>query len=260
MTAVLEVSYLCKSFGGIAVTRDVNLELHAGARHALIGPNGAGKSTLIGLLSGVLRPDRGSIHLMGADVTGKSTSHRVKQGLVRTFQVNSLFGSLSVLENILLAVCEHRGAGGQVFRDLGRRTDLIDEAVGLLSQVGLEPYADQRVNELPYGRQRLVEIALALALEPKVLLLDEPAAGIPSGDVPCLLDAIDRLPTSIAILMIEHDMALVRHFAKEVTVLVAGEVLKTGRPEAIMADPEVRKVYLGEGGHNRYTEGVREYA
>ncbi len=252
MTATLEVKSLSKRFGGIVVTKNVSFSLQAGARHALIGPNGAGKSTLVGLLSGVITPNAGTIELMGEDVTRKSPQYRVKRGLVRTFQVNSLFLSLSVLENILLATSEHRGASNRMFGSLAKRNDLIDEAMRVLSSVGLEPHASQKVGELPYGQQRLVEIALALSLEPKVLLLDEPAAGIPSGDVPYLLGAIEKLPANIAILMIEHDMALVRQFAHDVTVLVAGEILLSGKPDSIMSDSEVRRVYLGEGGQSRY--------
>jgi branched-chain amino acid transport system ATP-binding protein len=260
MSYALQVSGLSKSFGAIAVTREVSFSLAPGARHALIGPNGSGKTTLVGLLSGVLRPDAGRIELMGSDITQASPQARVKLGLVRTFQINSLFTSLSVLENVMVALGEHRGASWRLLRPLNKRRDLIDEAHTVIARLGLASDAHRQVKVLPYGRQRLVEIAIAVALEPQVLLLDEPAAGIPSAEVPYILEEIERLPKDIAILMIEHDMALIRRFAQEVTVLVAGEILTSGSPSDVMADPEVRRVYLGSGGEARFRESERLHA
>ena len=256
MTAALVADGLCKSFGGLRVTDKVSLRLEVGARHALIGPNGAGKTTLVGLLSGMLAPDAGRILFGESDVTRADARTRVKLGLVRTFQVNSLFNNLTVLENVLLAVSEHRNASTQMFGAMTQRQDLIGRARTALEQVGLSAETDRKIIELPYGPQRLVEIAIALSLEPTVLLLDEPTAGIPAADASRLLESIEQLPRDIAILMIEHDMHVVRRFATEMTVLVAGAVLCSGRPDEIMASAEVRRVYLGQGGQTRYAAGA----
>ncbi|MFM9885172.1 MAG: ABC transporter ATP-binding protein [Burkholderiales bacterium] len=255
MTLSLHADGLRKSFGGLLVTDNVSLQLEPGARHALIGPNGAGKTTLVGLLSGVLVPDAGRILLAGHDVTTADVRTRVKLGLVRTFQVNSLFNSLTVLQNVLLAVSEHGRTSAQMFGAIATRKNLVNRAKAMIEQVGLSADASRTIIELPYGPQRLVEIAIALSLEPKVLLLDEPTAGIPAADAAYLLEAIARLPADIAILMIEHDMHVVRQFARAVTVLVAGAVLCSGPPDEIMASDEVRRVYLGQGGHIRYAAG-----
>ncbi|MFN0304514.1 MAG: ABC transporter ATP-binding protein [Burkholderiales bacterium] len=255
MTFSLHADGLRKSFGGLLVTDNVSLQLEPGARHALIGPNGAGKTTLVGLLSGVLVPDAGRILLAGHDVSKTDARTRVKRGLVRTFQVNSLFNNLTVLQNVLLAVSEHRSASTRMFGAIATRADLVDRAEAMIEQVGLSAEAHRTIVELPYGPQRLVEIAIALSLEPKVLLLDEPTAGIPAADASYLLEAIERMPADIAILMIEHDMHVVRQFARAVTVLVAGAVLCSGPPDEIMASDEVRRVYLGQGGQLRYATG-----
>ena len=246
---------LHKRFGGLTVADNIHLSLPAGARHALIGPNGAGKTTLVGLLTGLLRADSGQIWLGSTDVTRLSPQARVKHGLVRTFQVNSLFPSLTVRQNVELALCEHAGTSRSMLRSIGSLTHLAERALATLAQVGLEHEAGQRVSELAYGPQRLLEIALALALEPRVLLLDEPAAGVASADAERMMSAIERLPCDIAILMIEHDMRIVRRFAQTVTVLVAGQVLATDTPEAIMTSEAVRRVYLGSGGQARYGHG-----
>jgi ABC-type branched-subunit amino acid transport system ATPase component len=245
MSAMLETRGLCKNFGALEVARDINFRLETGARHALIGPNGAGKTTFINLLTGLLPPSRGSVLLEGEDVTRLAQARRVKRGIARTFQINQLFRGLTVLENVCIAVSERQGAGGGMWRAAGRRKDVLDEAMRLIEMVKLGEDAGRRIVELPYGRQRLVEIAIALGLNPRVLLLDEPAAGIPSAESHILLDAIATLPKDIAVLIIEHDMDLVFRFAERITVLVSGAVFAEGTPAEISANKDVRAVYLG---------------
>jgi branched-chain amino acid transport system ATP-binding protein len=241
MTAALETIGLTKRFGAVAVTNDVSFQLQPGARHALIGPNGAGKTTFVNLLSGQLPASSGRVLLNGRDVSGISQAARARLGLARTFQINNLFPALTVLENVRLAVAEHRGLR------TGRRA-LLEEAHDRLKALGLDTDALTVVRELPYGKQRLIEIAIALASEPSVLLLDEPAAGVPGGESGIILDVIARLPADMAVLMIEHDMDLVFRFATRITVLVRGTILVEGTPENIAADPRVREVYLGTRG------------
>jgi ABC-type branched-subunit amino acid transport system ATPase component len=243
--AMLETRGLCRNFGALEVARDLNFRLERGARHALIGPNGAGKTTFINLLTGVLAPSRGSVLLEGEDVTSLPQAKRVKRGIARTFQINQLFRGLTVQENVCIAVSERLGVGGGMLRPAGRRDDVLAEAARLVDMLKLSEDAGRRIVELPYGRQRLVEIAIALGLDPRVLLLDEPAAGIPSAESHILLDAIATLPKDIAVLIIEHDMDLVFRFAERITVLVSGAILAEGTPAEIAANPEVRSVYLG---------------
>jgi ABC-type branched-subunit amino acid transport system ATPase component len=245
MAALLETRGLYKNFGALEVARDIDFRLERGARHALIGPNGAGKTTLINLLTGVLAPSRGAVLLEGEDLTALPQAKRVKRGIARTFQINQLFRGLTVLDNVYIAVAERLGAGGSMIRPAGRRADVIAEASGLLETLKLEGDAGRRIHELPYGRQRLVEIAIALGLKPRVLLLDEPAAGIPSAESHILLDAIAGLPKEIAVLIIEHDMDLVFRFAERITVMVSGAIFAEGPPAEIAANREVRAVYLG---------------
>ena len=245
--AALEVRGVEKRFGALAVATGIDLVLPVGARHALIGPNGAGKTTLVNMITGVLRPDRGTVSLFGEDVTAKPATHTVPKGLVRTFQITNLFPRLRVWENLALAVASRTGADRSMFRPLVRQTAVLDEAAELARTVRLEADVGRAVQELPYGRQRLVELAMALALRPKVLLLDEPAAGVPSVETHQLLEVLDALPASMAILMIDHDMDLVFRYARRITVLVSGSVLVEGPPEAIRADERVRDVYLGRG-------------
>jgi ABC-type branched-subunit amino acid transport system ATPase component len=242
----LETCGLQKSFGALVVANAVDFRLERGARHALIGPNGAGKTTFVELVTGGLRPNAGQIRLDGTDVTQMAQAARVKLGLVRTFQITALFSRLSVLENVALAVCEREGIAGDLFRPAGHHRAAIEEAHALLETLRLEDEALRPINTLAYGRQRLVEIAVSLALSPKVMLLDEPAAGVPSAESDTIIEVIERLPTDIAILIIEHDMDLVFRLAQRITVLVQGRILVEGTPEVIAADPEVRKVYLGE--------------
>lgn len=246
MTNALEVRGLYKHFGALRVTENVHLNLEPGSRHALIGPNGAGKTTLINLISGVLKPDQGTIFLGQRDVTNMSEADRVKCGMARTFQINQLFRKLTTLENVALSISERLGRSHVFWRQAWRNTDVLDEAMALLKRLGLEGDALTVIEELPYGRQRLVEIAITLGLTPKVLLLDEPAAGVPSSETPIILDAVDSLGDDIAVLIIEHDMDVVFRFAKRISVLVSGALLTEGTPDEIAADEQVRAVYLGE--------------
>ncbi len=243
--SLLKAVGLTKRFGALQVSDKIDLDLPAGARHALIGPNGAGKSTLVGLLSGTVAPDAGRVFLAGEDVTALAPHLRVRRGLARTYQINSQFPQLTVLENVYLAVSETQGASRHLFRPAAAHKALIARAEALVEQLGLADERHWPVAKISYGKQRIVEIALALALDPKVLLLDEPAAGIPGDEMARVLDVIGRLPAAMAILIIEHDMKIVRRFARDVTVLVNGAVFLTGTPEEVMASPEVRAVYLG---------------
>jgi len=242
MSAALETIGISKQFGALPVANDIHFRLEPGARHALIGPNGAGKTTLVNLLTGRLAPSAGRIMLNGGDITRLSQAARARRGLARMFQINNLFPALSVLENVRLAVAEHRGL-------FTPRRALIEEAFAILTRLGLEDVAATVVRELPYGKQRLVEIAIALAAEPSVLLLDEPAAGVPGGESGIIFDVIAQLPAGMAVLMIEHDMDLVFRFAQRITVMVRGSILVEGTPAEIAADPRVREVYLGTRAH-----------
>jgi branched-chain amino acid transport system ATP-binding protein len=248
MNRAIETVRLCKNFGGLVVADAIDFRIDRGARHALIGPNGAGKTTFVNLVSGALRPSSGGILLAGEDITALRQSERVKRGLVRTFQINALFRRLSVLENVTLAIAERQGVADDFVRPAGRHRATIDEAYALLEQLGLAPEALKPVTDLAYGRQRMIEIAVALGLKPKVLLLDEPAAGVPTGEVGTIIEIIERLPADIAVLLIEHDMDLVFRIAKRITVLVGGRILIEGTPDVIARDPKVREVYLGERG------------
>jgi branched-chain amino acid transport system ATP-binding protein len=244
--AALETRGLSKRFGALVVANAIDFRLEAGARHALIGPNGAGKTSFVELATGALPPDAGQILLGGAEVTRLPQAARVKRGLVRTFQITALFRRLSVLENVALAVCERRGIGGDLLRPMGHHRAALDEAFALLQGLGLAEEALRPVETLAYGRRRLTEIAVALGLAPKVLLLDEPAAGVPSGESGAIVEMIEALPAGLSLLIIEHDMDLVFRLARRITVLVQGSVLVEGPPAAIAADPRVRQVYLGE--------------
>jgi branched-chain amino acid transport system ATP-binding protein len=255
----LQASGLSKHFGALHVTQDVSLTLPSGTRTALIGPNGAGKTTLVNLLTGVLKPDAGKLQLFGEEVTGTSAAVRTRKGLVRTFQISSLFSQLTVFENVFIAVTQAAGRSFHLWRPAGRERDLLERTEVLLVRLKLQDDRHSKVAEIAYGRQRLVEIAIALALQPKVLLLDEPAAGIPSNELDLLHGAIASLPVDIAVLMIEHDMEMVRMFASEVAVLVNGAMLMSGKPRDVMSHPEVQAVYLGSAGKRRF-EGAPAYA
>jgi branched-chain amino acid transport system ATP-binding protein len=249
MPAVLQTEKLCKSFGALTVAQNIDFRLEPGARHALIGPNGAGKTTFVNMLTGALAPTSGRILMSGQEVTKTNQAARVKLGLGRTFQITTLFRRLPVLDNVALAIAERRGAARRMWRSASSHKEIIEESRSILATLGLADDAGVAAQDLPYGKQRLVEIAIALSLQPKVLLLDEPAAGVPSEESSKILKNLEKLPADIAILIIEHDMDLVFRFARTITVLVQGEVLVEGAPESIAADRRVRDVYLGEGVH-----------
>jgi branched-chain amino acid transport system ATP-binding protein len=243
--AALETRGLCKRFGSLTVARDITLTLPRGARHALIGPNGAGKTTLINLITGALRPDDGHVLLNGEDVTTLPPDLRVKRGLARTFQINTLFPALTPLEAVVLAVCERYGEAAVWWRGLSSFRQEIREAYAILEALGLATASMRATSELAYGQQRLLEIALALATRPRVLMLDEPAAGVPRQEAGALLDAIAGLSSDISVLLIEHDMDIVFRFASRIVVMVDGGVLVEGTPAEIATDARVREVYLG---------------
>ena len=248
-TSLIETRNVSKNFGALRAARDINFQLEAGARHALIGPNGAGKTTFINLLTGVLAPSTGEVLLKGKDITNVAQAERVKLGIARTFQINRLFRGLTVLENVYMAIAERVGAAPTMLRPAGKRRDVIDESMQLLETLKLADYAHLRVSELPYGRQRLVELAITLGLKPEVLLLDEPAAGVPSAESHIILDAVAALPKNIGVLIIDHDMDLVFRFAQYITVLVRGAIFAQGTPKEIGANADVRAVYLGQATH-----------
>jgi ABC-type branched-subunit amino acid transport system ATPase component len=245
----LQTVSLVKRFGGFVATDDVSLSIAAGSRHALIGPNGAGKTTLINLLTGFLEPSAGQVLLEGRDVTRLPQHERVKRGLARTFQINRLFPDMTVLESVLLPILERRGQAAHWWQPVADHAEALDEAAELLSRLRLVDLANERARNLAYGKQRLVEIALALAARPRVLLLDEPAAGVPALESRELFETIARLPRDVTIVLIEHDMDLVFRFADRISVMVSGSVLVEDTPERIAADAQVRQLYLGEAGH-----------
>jgi ABC-type branched-subunit amino acid transport system ATPase component len=248
-TFALRTENLRKRFGSLEVARDVSINLPRGARHALIGPNGAGKTSLVNLITGQLAPDSGRVLLDGQDITRLNRAARVKAGLARTFQINQLFPALTPIEAIALAVTERKGTAGQFWRSLASHGDAIDEAWRILAQLRLTEVATRPTRVLAYGQQRLLEIGLALATRPKVLLLDEPAAGVPKGESAELFSVIAALPDDISVLFIEHDMSLVFKFAARIIVLVSGGVLLEAEPDVIRTDQRVRDVYLGQAHH-----------
>ncbi|ENS99764.1 hypothetical protein B989_02499 [Brucella sp. 56/94] len=245
MSTVFEVSKLRKNFGGLAVTNDVSLSMAKGDRVALIGPNGAGKTTFVNLVTGNLAATSGTVTLGGENVSKLNAMQRVRRGLVRSFQVTRLFFDMTPEEHVALAILQREGKTGRILGNYRRIPQVMDEARDILHMLGLLPLAQLRVSEIAYGQQRLLEIALALALRPKVLLLDEPAAGVPQSDTGRIEEALDRLPPDLAVPMIEHDMDLVFRFAKRVVVLAAGTVIFDGLPQAVVQDARVREAYLG---------------
>jgi branched-chain amino acid transport system ATP-binding protein len=250
MTAVLSTRGLSKAWGAFKANSEVTLSFAPGARHALIGPNGAGKTTFINLLTGVFPPTAGDVFLGDQNITGLAQHARVKRGITRTFQINTLFPGLTVLESVVLVIAERDGRAGVWHRTVAQERDAAAEGRALLERLHLAGEAGTLTRNLAYGKQRLVEIALALATRPSILLLDEPAAGIPAGESAELFGVIAELPRDVTIVFIEHDMELVFRFAERITVLVGGKVLTEGTPAEIAADPRVKEVYLGEARHD----------
>ena len=246
MPSVLETTGLEKHFGGIAAVNGVSLTIEKGARHALIGPNGAGKTTVINLLTGVLRPSAGRIVLEGRDITALQAHKRVRLGLTRTFQINQLFLDLTPLETVGLAISERMGTGTQWWRLVGSKSVVMEEIVEILGRFHLTDVMFERTGNLPYGKQRLLEIALAIACRPQVLLLDEPAAGVPDAERHEILATVAALPADVTVLLIEHDMDIVFSFADRISVLVNGALFIEGAPDEVARDPRVKAVYLGE--------------
>ena len=249
MTGALRTEKLSRSFGALAAVSDVSFTLPQGARHALIGPNGAGKTTFINLLAGALAPSGGDVFIGDERITPLRQHRRVKRGLTRTFQISQLFPGLTVLESVMLPILERTGHGARFLRAAMKHGEETGEAMALLASMGLAEDATQRSSHLPYGKQRLLEIALALATRPRILLLDEPAAGIPSSESVAVLGAIAALPKEVTVLFIEHDMGLVFRFAERITVLVGGRILTEGTPAEIARDERVQAVYLGRAAH-----------
>ena len=248
-TPALSTKNVNKRFGQLVVARDISISVPRGERYALIGPNGAGKTTLINLMTGMLRPDGGQIMLGDVDITNLKPDERVKRGLVRTFQINTLFPNLSALEAVMLAICERNGDSGTWWKGLPSYKDDADEAYAILKSLRLGDHAYRTTRELAYGQQRLLEIALALATKPQVLLLDEPAAGVPPDESAELFSVISELSQDITVLFIEHDMNIVFRFASRIIVMVGGAILLEGTPQEISSDPRVREVYLGGAHH-----------
>jgi branched-chain amino acid transport system ATP-binding protein len=238
-----------KRFGQLVVARDISIAIPRGERYALIGPNGAGKTTLINLMTGLLRPDGGQILLGDDDITHLKPDERVKRGLARTFQINTLFPNLTALESVMLAICERNGDAGTWWKGLPSYRDDADEAYAILKSLRLGDHAYRTTRELAYGQQRLLEIALSLATKPQVLLLDEPAAGVPPEESSELFTVIAELSKDITVLFIEHDMNVVFRFASRIIVMVGGAILLEGTPKEISSDPRVREVYLGGAHH-----------
>ena len=243
---MLSTKGLNKRFGSLVVAQDIALELPAGVRYALIGPNGAGKTTLINLLTGMLAPDSGQIFLAGRDITALRPDKRVRAGLARTFQINTLFAALTPLESVALAVLEREGHAHNWWRTLPAFSAAIEEAHGVLERLRLAAVAHRATRELAYGQQRLLEIALALATRPRVLLLDEPAAGVPKNESAELFAVIAALSQDLTVLFIEHDMNVVFRFAERIIVMVGGRLLAEGTPGEVARDARVREVYLGK--------------
>ena len=246
MTLALETRNLKRSFGGFLATNDVSLKVAQGARHALIGPNGAGKTTIINLLTGALAPTSGQVLLNGEDITKLPAHARVGRGLSRTFQINQLFGDFTPLDSVMLAISEREGRGRRAFSALASQADLVEEAAALLERFRLADVMGEATTLLPYGKQRLLEIALAIATRPRVLLLDEPAAGVPEEERHEVLAIVRELPPGVTVVLIEHDMDLVFSFADRISVLAQGALFAEGTVAEISKDPGVKAIYLGE--------------
>ena len=246
MSAGLQVKNPNKNFGGITVASNINIDLPPGARTALIGPNGAGKTTFANLITGILQPTSGEIYLDGKDISRLKESARVKAGIAKTFQITTLFKELSVREHLRLAILERNGFTNKLFKPASSDAVIEAEVDERLDQMNLTALADMAINNMAYGQQRLVELAMTLALKPRILILDEPAAGVPSSESHLIIEAVAKLDQDLAVLIIEHDMKLVFEVANSIIVLVNGEILTEGTPAEISANPQVRSLYLGE--------------
>jgi branched-chain amino acid transport system ATP-binding protein len=241
----LEVKELSKRFGGLQALVGVSLAVESGERHAIIGPNGAGKTTFFNVITGELSPSRGKVFLDGRDVTGLPVYKRANMGLGHTFQRNNLFMGLTVLENVRLAVQHRERINRHWFKSIGSFEGIAEAADAILDRVGLLPCRDTKVDEMAYGQQRALEIALALAIEPKILLFDEPTAGMSPAETAEIAELIQTLPRSLTIMIVEHDMDVIFTLADQVTVLHYGQIISSGRPEEVRADARVQEVYLG---------------
>jgi branched-chain amino acid transport system ATP-binding protein len=246
MTLILEIHDLCKRFDGLSVTDHVNLDIKTNEIHALIGPNGAGKTTLLAQLSGTLPMDSGNILLKGKDISRLSAHRRVTHGLARSFQLTSVFNELSVRDNIVLAIQARTGSSFKFWRQIETEADLFSAANDLLEQIGLASRSQTRAMDLAHGEQRQLEIALALATQPKVLLLDEPMAGMGFEDSARMVEFIQSLKGKLTILLVEHDMDAVFRLADRISVLVSGRIIATGTPSEVRNHAEVRHAYLGD--------------
>jgi branched-chain amino acid transport system ATP-binding protein len=243
---LLAIDGLTKRFGGIVASDQITLEVPRGELHAIIGPNGAGKTTLIGQLTGELNPDHGRIRFDGADITALPVHRRSQLGLARSFQITSLFPDFTALDNVALAVQAHSGHSFHFWRNARGEAQLRDPARAALARAGLAGRADTLVSDLSHGEHRQLEIAMALATRPRMLLLDEPMAGMGPEESARMIGTLRELKQELTILLIEHDMEAVFALADRITVLVYGRVIASGRPEAIRANAEVREAYLGE--------------
>ena len=244
--ALLEVRGLRKAFGALQATDGVDLEVRDGETHAVIGPNGAGKTTLIGQLSGMLRPDSGRIRFAGEDITRLPAPARSKKGLARSFQITSIYREFTALDNVALAVQAHAGHSFRFWRPARRERELRDPALKILGDVGLAGRADVIAANLAHGEQRQLEIAMALATSPRLLLLDEPVAGMGTDESQRMVQFLGTLKGRRTMILVEHDMDAVFSLADRISVLVYGRIIATGRPQEIRANPEVRAAYLGE--------------
>lgn len=245
--SILKAEKLSRNFGGLMAINDVSFSVEAGERHAIIGPNGAGKTTLFNLLSGELPPSQGKTFLDGREITNLPSYKRAQLGVGRTFQRNNLFFDLSVKENAQLAIQAIQGIGHRVLTPVERFPSLATETMELLSHFGLHPRVDVPARNLSYGEQRQLEVALALAIRPRILLLDEPTAGMSVAETKVITNMINDLPKDITLLIIEHDMDVVFNIADRITVLHYGQVIANGVAEDVRDDPRVMEVYLGSG-------------
>ena len=247
MSYALEIRNLSKAFGGLKVTQNVNLAVAPGERRLIIGPNGAGKTTLFNQITGEIAPDAGSVHLLGNDITKVASQRRPHMGMSRTYQIITLFPNDTIVRNVTLALLGLSPKRWNPFADLDRQTDLIDKARAAVDEVGLGHLAERPLSETSYGERRRVEIAMALAQSPKVLLLDEPYAGLSVDERQDVMKLIDRIPRDVTIVMIEHNMDVALGFADRITLLHFGEVIVEGSRAEVVADPRTKEVYLGHG-------------